>query len=150
MLTSFRLFLIAGLVALLPLSSLSSTANSSSSNPTITAQQLRKMPLAFTENQGQWDETVRFRASAGGATMWFASDGAYYQFTRSILRDESQAGPVDPIHQIYDRIETEPEEFETMMIKAGFLGANPNPRMVGIEMMEYKCNYFIGNDPSEW
>ena len=37
------------------------------------------MSLAFTENQGQWDEKVKFRANAGGAMMWFSSDGAYYE-----------------------------------------------------------------------
>ena len=31
---------------------------------------LTSMPLAFTENQGQWDEKVLFRANTGGATMW--------------------------------------------------------------------------------
>jgi len=37
-----------------------------------------------------------------------------------------------------------------MTIKASFIGANPNPRVVGEKMMEYKCNYFIGNDPTRW
>ena len=45
---------------------------------------LASMPLAFTENQGQWDEQVLFRANAGGATMWFTKSGAYYQFTRRL------------------------------------------------------------------
>jgi len=45
------------------------------------------MPLAFTENRGQWDERVKFRANAGGATMWFTETGAYYQFTRRIPSD---------------------------------------------------------------
>ena len=37
-----------------------------------------------------------------------------------------------------------------MMIKANFMGANPNPQMVGVDMIDYKCNYFIGNDESKW
>ena len=45
---------------------------------------IASMPLAFTENQGQWDEQVLYRTNAGGATMWFTSDGAYYQFTRRV------------------------------------------------------------------
>ena len=45
---------------------------------------IASMPLAFTENQGQWDECVLFRANAGGATMWFTKDGAYYQLTRRV------------------------------------------------------------------
>ena len=37
---------------------------------------IASMPLAFTENQGQWDECVLFRANAGGATMWFTGGPA--------------------------------------------------------------------------
>ena len=49
---------------------------------------LTSMPLTFTENQGQWDAQVLFRADAGGATMWFTGEGAHYQFIRRI--DEAQ------------------------------------------------------------
>ncbi len=110
---------------------------------------LVSMPLAFTTNQGQWDEKVKFRANAGGATMWFAPDGAYYQFTRTIKSDNSigrQTPSSAPLHDL-DR---EPDSYETMMIKANFVGANSKPTMIGVDMMEYKCNYFIGNDPNEW
>ncbi len=110
---------------------------------------LASMPLSFTENQGQWDDKVKFRANAGGATMWFASDGAYYQFTRTIEPD-----PISVVDKRYDipddMIDRQPDSIETMMIKANFVGANLNPLMVGVEMIDYKCNYFIGNDKSKW
>jgi len=48
------------------------------------------MPLSFTQNHGQWDESILFRANAGRAIMWFAKDKASYQFTREIER----SGPV--------------------------------------------------------
>jgi hypothetical protein len=35
------------------------------------------MPLAFAQNRGQWDERVKFRAGASGATLWFTDDGVY-------------------------------------------------------------------------
>ena len=38
-------------------------------------------PLTFTENKGQWDDRVQFKTNAGGASMWFTTDGVYYQFT---------------------------------------------------------------------
>ncbi|MCH9031770.1 MAG: SBBP repeat-containing protein, partial [candidate division Zixibacteria bacterium] len=120
--------------------------NGKLSNVQIT-KNIASMPLAFTKNQGQWDDKVSFRANANGATMWFSPDGAYYQFTRSIPTDELNADSVNPM---YDRFDREPIQYETMMIKASFMGANPNPRMIGVEMLNYKCNYFIGNDPNEW
>jgi hypothetical protein len=109
-------------------------------------QNLTSMPLAFTQNVGQWPDSVLYRADAGGATMWFTTEGAVYQFTRSVPGDEPQAGPVDPMREL-DR---EPEQYESMTIRASFAGANSNPQVVGLEEMEYKCNYFIGNDPNEW
>ncbi|TFH02139.1 MAG: T9SS type A sorting domain-containing protein [Calditrichales bacterium] len=99
---------------------------------------LASMPLVFTKNQGQWDDKVMFRSNVGGATMWFAKSGAYYQFTRSINSEDVSGG---------DR---QPKSIETMMIKARFVGSNQNPAMQGIDKIDYKCNYFIGNDKSKW
>jgi len=108
---------------------------------------ISSMPLAFTENQGQWDDKVMFRASSGGATMWFAEDGAYYQFTRNIPK-ESNIG--NTIESVSDRFGESIDSTETMMIKATFVGANLYPKMIGEGKLDYKCNYFRGNDPDKW
>ena len=84
----------------------------------LTMQNLGQMPLAFTENQGQWDDKVLFRANAGGAIMWFTEEGVYYQFTRTISRDDAE--PDDPIRQLHDRREKEMDSVECLMIKASF------------------------------
>ena len=81
------------------------------------------MPLAFTANQGQWDNKVQFRASAGGAIMWFSSDGACYQFTRTNISEDS--GPISVSDKRYgtmpdEMMDKQPYSFETMMIKATF------------------------------
>lgn len=49
---------------------------------------LSSMPLAFTENQGQWDEKVLFHSDAGLANVWITTDGVYYQLTRRISIEE--------------------------------------------------------------
>ncbi|MCP4633301.1 MAG: hypothetical protein GY855_10280, partial [candidate division Zixibacteria bacterium] len=103
------------------------------------------MPMAFTENQGQWDDQVKFRANVGGATMWFTDKGAYYQFTRTIPKESNNTETV-----ISDHFNESLDSIETMMIKASFVGANLNPKMIGESIIEYKCNYFIGNDPNKW
>ena len=112
------------------------------------------MPLAFTKNMGQWDERVLFRASAGGATMWFTKEGVTYQFTRRIDRGgavsvpglANAASPFDTA----DRFSQERDSVEQMILTAKFVGANSNPEVVAEGQLEYKCNYFIGNDPSKW
>ena len=124
------------------------SAKNNSSNFIVT-KNLTSMPLAFTENQGQWDEKVKFRANAGGATMWFSPDGAYYQFNRTVK--SKSISIVDKRYGLPDdMLDREPDSIEIMMIKATFVGANANPVMIGLDMMEYKCNYFIGNDQSKW
>ena len=109
---------------------------------------LTSMPLAFTENRGQWPDDVLFRANSGGAMMWFTRGGAVYQFTRSIPANKSQDAP--PFAVGSERFDHEPDSIETSTIKATFVGANPDPQIVGWDKMEYKCNYFIGKNPDKW
>ncbi len=110
---------------------------------------LASMPIAFTENQGQWDDEVLYRANAGGATMWFTLNGVFYQFTRRII-DENSIDSDENFDPIYYNFDREPNNIETMMIKAIFVGINSSPVLRSEELMEYKCNYFIGNDPEKW
>jgi len=105
-------------------------------------------PLAFTENQGQWDDQVKFKANVEGATMWFTSEGVVYQFIKNIKSSDSIQ--VDPFQLPHDQLDHEPDSFEQLVLKASFVGANPNPTISGVDQMEYRCNYFIGNDPNEW
>ena len=130
------------------------------SQGSLTVRRMTTMPLAFTENHGQWDERVKFRANAGGATMWFTTEGVYYQFSRRvscdsvIASDRRERGDLIEQHNVtlggVEGRHREPDSTEQLVIRASFIGANLNPRMAGEQEMEYKCNYFIGNDPDEW
>jgi len=118
---------------------------------------LSLLPLAFTENHGQWDKQVLFRTGAGGATMWFTKNGAWYQFARHVcalsennLPNVTLSRPGPTLSGGVEGWLHQPDSIETMMIKASFVGSNPNPRMIGEKILEYKCNYFIGNDPAKW
>jgi hypothetical protein len=64
---------------------------------------------------------------------------------RTFLSDPGQAGmPILP-GDAYEK-----DSVEQLVLTAKFVGANPNPEVVAEGQMEYKCNYFIGNDPSKW
>ncbi len=112
------------------------------------ATNLNGMPLAFTQNNGQWDEQVLFRADAGLATVWITKEGVYYQFTRRI--EEGSDWSADPEQFLPDKFGLERDSVEQMVIKATFVEANINLSAAGEEVMEYKCNYFFGNDPAQW
>ena len=110
-----------------------------------TIKSLHSMSLAFTQNAGQWPDSILYRANAGGATMWFTTNSAYYQLTQHSGGSATMLPGMD--EQIIDR---SPEKTETMLIRAGFVGSNPAPRVTGVDQMEYKCNYFLGSDRSRW
>ncbi len=105
-------------------------------------------PLSYTQNNGQWDERVLYRADAGRAIMWFTTDGVYYQFTRNASIDpvalQQDAGKPGAFGEGTD------ESTETLVLRATLDGANPNPIIHGADVMEHRCNYFLGNDPSKW
>ncbi|TFH64834.1 MAG: T9SS type A sorting domain-containing protein [Candidatus Zixiibacteriota bacterium] len=133
-----------------------------------TIQSINKMPLSFTKNMGQWDDRVLFRANAGGATMWFTKEGVTYQFTRRIDSPDDRRGTLHvpagtrsvPLPEGLDsRLrgndkgggnDMERDSIEQLVLTAKFVGANPNPEIIAEGQMEYKCNYFLGNDPAKW
>ena len=143
------------LIILAALSTLVLAISAPASQPVVNAtKNLTSMPLAFTENQGQWDSQVLFRTDAGGATMWFGSDGAYYQFTRRT--DDVQSDMAESSGWMRQSSADEHlgglgrDKVETMLIKASFVGANPGPVMHGEDLLDYRCNYFLGSDPAGW
>ena len=167
------------------------------------AQSLSQTTLAFTKNMGQWDDRVLFRVDAGGATMWFTSEGITYQFSRRIDRSgDSPSRPYDYGHSresgypgsmgvpsLDSRLrgndnrggndngggndrksrndrksangkesvngkeggdDMERDSIEQLVFSAKFVGVNPNPEVIAEGLMEYKCNYFLGDDQSKW
>ena len=98
--------------------------------------------LSFTENVGQYDPAVKFRADAGGATLWITNDGIYHHFLRVI----------DTAVQYPDTILQEPDslEFEQYIIKSELVGANVGLTVTGETLLPHKNNYLIGNDPAAW
>jgi len=109
---------------------------------------LSSMPLAFTENRGQWDEKAFFRADAGGAIFWFSSDEIAYVFTRDtdeLIDDDMHMMPDMP-----DKFDRPRYKKESLVIRAQLIGANPNAEIIGTDRLPHNNNYFYGNDPSKW
>jgi hypothetical protein len=109
-------------------------------------------PLAFTENRGQWPDSVLFRAGTGGATFWFTSGAAYWQFARRLDRDPARQGTSaladGPDRQAND--DSSVDGVAAQMIRAVFVAAAASPDVRGEGDLEYRCNYFLGNDPQRW
>ncbi|RKX22472.1 MAG: hypothetical protein DRP51_02345, partial [Candidatus Zixiibacteriota bacterium] len=102
-------------------------------------------PLIFTENKGQWDSRVLFRARARGGTMWFTPGGVNYQFVREVAGIIKEDGANINTEQI-----DQEQNIECLMIRASFDGANPIPVVSGDNLLNYKCHYFLDNNPGNW
>jgi|GEM_PF-3221085 len=147
--------LILTVLLLLVVSTLMATTTPNSSTA---LQKMNQMPLTFTKNVGQWDERVLFRANSGGATMWFTKEGVTYQFTRRIDKNETvSALGVAQLPSALSGLDSrlrgddmDRDSVEQSVLTAKFVGANPNPEAIGEGLMDYKCNYSFGNDPSRW
>jgi hypothetical protein len=153
--------LVLGAVAITICSSVDAgTLQAASSRPTISDAsaailKMKKTPLAFTKNMGQWDERVLYRAVADGVTMWFTKDGVTYQLARRVAYDAGAAlgAPSDGGWNAVtasERFSHTKVLVEHLVLEARFDGANPDPEVVGEGLLEFKCNYFTGNDPAQW
>ncbi len=100
--------------------------------------------------------------------MWLAKEGVTYQFTRRIDRRCAVPAPISSSVSLCasfprrresslfarrlpsPRFNHDHDSIEQLVITAKFVGANPNPEVIAEGQLEYKCNYFLGNDPSKW
>ncbi len=117
-------------------------------------EQSSTSPVFFTKNMGQWPDSILYRTDAGGAVIWIAKNAIYYQFTRTIKREPevSNSGHLSLRHSRGggNPGSPRPDSIETMLIKATFVGANPDVQVQSEGERDFKFNYFLGNDPTKW
>src|SRR5437899_3883735 len=101
-----------------------------------------KLPLSFEANQGQTDPQVKFLARGRGYTLFLSPDEAVLTLTKvdahAKLRISGEATLV------------EPEKRAGTVLRMKLLGANPTPRVTGVEELPGRSNYFVGDDPKKW
>jgi hypothetical protein len=124
-------------------------------------------PLFFTENKGQWDDRVLFKAEgAGGLTWWIENDGV------TLLQSvpDLDAEPlIDPASMgLPEAMRKQgPERYPNKGHALKFRFRNALPRTAGkflpeqttpasaasvesSERLSWNNNYFLGNDPDKW
>ena len=109
---------------------------------------LASMPLAFTQNRGQWDERVLFRAETGGVTFFFCENEVHYLFVREINQLAQVQSPRladSPFDSMRPR-----HKIESVFINVQFIESNPNPQIVVKNRLSHNSNYFYGSDPAKW
>ncbi|MFN7971927.1 MAG: SBBP repeat-containing protein [Acidobacteriota bacterium] len=99
-------------------------------------------PMTFEANVGQVDTRVLYLAKGGGYTLFLTPDEAVFAFAASPNAEGvGRPGP--------ERTRSAPQPCVSV-IRLSFPGANPAPRVEGIEQIPYRTNYFRGADPRRW
>jgi hypothetical protein len=113
---------------------------------------LSRLPLTFTPNQGQWSESLLFRANAGGAAIWLTPTGVTYQLTRRGISKTGQTATILDEFSAQDLLPKSHrgEILENLTITAHFEGCSPSVSLEGELPLPSTTNYFLGNDPSDW
>lgn len=127
---------------------------------------LLQAPMSFEINQGQTDERVKFLSRGSGYTLFLTPSEAVLALNPANTRLAAQgraatsgfgSNPGNPLSVGYlDRtpksvtgIQPVPAGREDVL-QMRLLGANPQPRISGVNETASKSNYFIGKDPSKW
>jgi hypothetical protein len=102
-----------------------------------------KLPLSFEANRGQTDPQVKFLSRGGRHILFLTPTEAVFVLT-------TPKGTVKDALPRMSRSPGQPEEGTRTVLRMTFAGANPTPRVTGLDALPGKANYFIGNDPAKW
>lgn len=109
------------------------------------AMRFKRQPLRFEINQGQSDPQIRFLARTGDSTLFLTANEAVLRLPK--LSEDVIAGKTA---QRKSAFATLAERAPSAVIRLRPAHSNPQPRLVGLETLPGKSNYFIGNDPRKW
>ncbi|MGH7372580.1 MAG: SBBP repeat-containing protein, partial [Candidatus Methylomirabilales bacterium] len=116
-----------------------------------------KLPLSFEVNRGQTDEQVRFLARGPGYTLFLTPTEAVLgvRTEASGLRAEPLELRTEQRAMRDERAAAKKEEHRAnngrrAVVRMKVVGANASAKLEGLDELQGKSNYFIGNDPKKW
>ncbi len=97
-----------------------------------------KAQVRFTQNKGQWQPNIQFKAELKSAKIFIGNGKlAYYFYDADKLSQIQHNNP-------------KLDSFKAHIVQIEFLNANTNALYQGIEAYESYSNYFIGNKSQYW
>ena len=102
-----------------------------------------QLPLTFEANQGQSDSQVKFLSRGSGYTLFLTPTEAVLAL-RNSPPPETKPGTIGAL----PRLDADANQQDTLRIR--LLGSNPEPRLMGLDELPGKSNYFIGKRPERW
>lgn len=117
-----------------------------------------KLPLSFEQNQGQVNSQVRFLSRTPGYTLFLTSDEAVLVLREkkswvksqksNIWSREVPAAHFSIGNPSLGRPSAMGHSRDILRLKLA--GANPRATVAGLDELQGKSNYLIGNDPGKW
>jgi hypothetical protein len=108
------------------------------------------LPLTFELNQGQTNDRVKFLTRSEGYVLFLTATEAVMALDNPAAHKKGKEN-----RELRDRTgDSESGESSTRqprrVVRMKLEGANPDPRIEGIEQLATTSNYFAGPDPAEW
>ena len=91
-----------------------------------------KLPLSFEANRGQTDPQVKFMSRGSGYSLFLTPEDAVIALRAPSRSSSNQS------------------ENSSDVLRMRLVGANRRPKIVGLDQLDGKTNYFIGNNPRKW
>jgi hypothetical protein len=112
-----------------------------------------RRPLAFEANEGQGETGVRFLTRGRGFTLNLAATDAALVLKpprprRGRTGEAARTGAGERLERL--RSEEEAAALAATTVRMRFPGASAAPRVVGLDELPGKVNYYQGSDPSRW
>jgi hypothetical protein len=107
---------------------------------------LSHLPVSFEANRGQFDRRVAFAAHGPGYTLFLTSSGTMDVLQAGLPRQQYEARTERQLGQMFSPAPPRKQA----VVRFHFVRANPRPRIVGLNELPGKVNYFLGNDPHQW
>jgi photosystem II stability/assembly factor-like uncharacterized protein len=98
----------------------------------------RSLPVSFEANRGQTDSQVKFLFRGSSYNLYLTAKEAVMEF-RAPTNHSANA----------ERHSTN-VNLPSSAVRMKLVGANACPRIVAMDELPGKSNYFIGNDPNKW
>jgi hypothetical protein len=104
------------------------------------------LPLSFELNQGQTDERVKFLARSEGYVLFLTATEAVMALDNPAAHHKGKENR----HARKGHAESGEAMPPRSIVRLKLEGANPAPRVEGLEQLPGLSNYFAGSDPTRW
>jgi hypothetical protein len=98
-----------------------------------------QIPLSFQVNQGQTVAQVAFLSQGSGYTMFLTPTETVLTLQKPTTAASDWTAASAPA-----------QVAEGVALRSTFVGANPQPQVIGLDQLSATSNYFIGSNPSQW